>query len=768
MKPKDDPRSLDLCAIGLGQGGGNLAAEWRRRGYRAVIFNTAPSDTRALGHHEGLSFPEKLIFDIGLEGTEGAGKDPDYGMSCVRQHADDIRLAVEKNLRGADGILVCAGLGGGTGSAVPELLRVLEGLDLPLITVTTLPSGAESGIVKVNAVRSTNHLVNAELEGRLFIDNERLVEAFPEIDLVSYYPAVNARVFAPLDELNRLNKREQLWSIRSFDGEDLRKVLLSGGVLQTHISRLDADKPLDAEYLVDVVTTCVNGGNHLAQGLGLPDVAYLALVVVGPEHVLRNTPMQVFDDAVRAVKDRSGGGAVYEGLYVSSDDNAPLRAYVLSASLALPERITSLLGDAQIEGRELARKIQEDLPSLEISPLDGLELFRTPTKRPGGTRADRPAPPERRSLSDQLSSNMDELDVGHPREVSFSDEHEPENEFSAEKSGDLKPRVGSGQWDDDDEDLEPTRVAPADEVEAAAKKSRKKAKSSGTRAKTSTRSRSGSAEQGSKKGSKKAGDAKPRVGTGQYDDDDDAVRQEPTVFVPDDDDVLRRATAAYDRPNLPKEVLEAQRPPRRGLGVGLDETEALPPAAGKTPVAAAAKGPSKAPRAVTDRAALLPADSPVDFELGDDDVDFQTGFTDPGLEVREHKRLEPEDVFPSFDQDDLDDAVDVTRKDEMPSFPASLEDKVVSSLVEDSGTELQAVYEDLIDRYRQAPDRRGRDRVARRLKDDAQADDVEVRALAVWAMVKLEDPSLKRALEKSARDKNPEICKLAQTGLDRL
>ena len=173
-----------------------------------------------------------------------------------------------------------------------------------MISVATLPADAESGIAKVNAVKTANALVQAPLQGRVFIDNERLVDAFPDVDILSYFPHVNARVFEPLDRMNRLNRDPSLWSVRSFDGEDLRKVLLSGGVLQTHIARLDENEGLSPGILVDVVEACIAGGHHLAPGLSLADCAYLSIVVVGPERVLKQTPIQVFDDTIAELRPR--------------------------------------------------------------------------------------------------------------------------------------------------------------------------------------------------------------------------------------------------------------------------------------------------------------------------------------------------------------------------------------------------------------------------------------------------------------------------------
>jgi cell division GTPase FtsZ len=699
MKVEDDPRSLDLCAIGLGQGGGNLAAEWRRRGYRAVLFNTARSDLRALAHHEGLAVPDDCIVDIGLEGSEGAGKDPEYGAACVRAHADEIRASVETQLKGADGLLACAGLGGGTGSAVDALLEVLAPLDIPTIAVATLPSGSESGIAKVNAIKTANSLVSRDLAGRVFIDNDRLVGSFPDLDLVSWFPAVNARVLAPLDELNRLNRRDDLWSIRTFDGEDLRKVLLSGGVLQTHVARLSPDRGIDAAYLVEIVEACVDGGNHLARGLDLTDVAYLALVVVGPESALRATSMHVFDDAVRALKERSGGGAVYEGLYVGPDD-VPLRAYVLSASLALPQRIDELLASARDEGGELARKIREEIRGIEVSPLDGLELFRTPTRRPeAGSRPPAPAP---RPLGEQLDDDISDLEVSgrRPADVELGAP-------AAAETPALKPRVGSGQYDDAEvAQMEPTFIASEKRVEQAQKKKKKKKKKS---------SKKSSAAQSEPSGKRTPpSDATPRVGSGRW--DDSGVEQEPTVHVD-----------------------EAQ------LGA---RPESLPKGSRGVPI-----------RPQTDRAALLPDDSEVDFDLDHDAESFEldANLTDP---EQRHQAVDPDGDSSSEGK---------TRTDARPSFDFSDED-LMRSVIDQApdGTELQNVYEDLIDRFRQANDERGRDRVARRLVDDVGADDVEVRALAVWAMVKLEDPRFKRALKAAATDNNVEIVRLASSGLERI
>ena len=367
--------SLDLVAIGLGQAGGHLASEWRRRGYRALALNTAKTDLRALGGRgEGLDLPERDQLYIGLDGADGAGRDPTFGSRCLIAHKEAILDAVRSRAAGADGLIVMAGLGGGTGSAVATLTEILAVVDVPAFLVCTLPAEGESALAKVNAVRAADAVMRAPVAGRIFVDNGRLLELFPGVDVVSYFQKVNARVLQPLDELNRLNGKSDVTALRSFDGEDLRKVLLSSGTVGLHSEKLK-DGVLAAADLMDVVNRAVDGGDFLARGSRLDGVAYAAVIVTGSEKALRQTPMQVFDALGSDLKKKSKGAAVFDGVYLTADDQ-PLRCFVLLSTLAVPQRITDLVEKAGVEGGELANKVAKDVPGLDLAAVDGLSLFR--------------------------------------------------------------------------------------------------------------------------------------------------------------------------------------------------------------------------------------------------------------------------------------------------------------------------------------------------------------------------------------------------------
>jgi cell division protein FtsZ len=217
MKPSD--RSLEIVAIGLGQAGGNIAAEFEKRGYRALAFNTAQTDLSSLGASR-TALPEAQRIDIGLEGGDGAGSDADYGRECIAAHADEIRDAVKQHASGADVVVLCAGLGGGTGSCAAEFAATIADLALPIVILTTLPHSYESGIAKVNALCGVRDLAKMPSHGWVLIDNARLSRIHRDAPIDTYFEVINREIVEPLDLFNRLNERDSLQAIRTLDGED--------------------------------------------------------------------------------------------------------------------------------------------------------------------------------------------------------------------------------------------------------------------------------------------------------------------------------------------------------------------------------------------------------------------------------------------------------------------------------------------------------------------------------------------------------------------
>ncbi|HEX4354916.1 MAG TPA: hypothetical protein VHZ95_18420, partial [Polyangiales bacterium] len=318
--------------------------------------------------------PEEFRLYIGIEGYDGAGADLAYGRECVTTHAARIRERVGQHAADADVVLLTAGLGGGTGSAVAELIRTLAELSLPTIVLATLPSEHESGISKVNAVRAINELVKENVLGWIFVDNSRLAKNNGEVSLDRYYPEINKLIMEPLDAFNQLNGRDDVTPIRSLDGEDFRTLLLSSGIMSfatTSLGRLTVDG------MVQAVRDGLLHNNVQPEGFQLENISYLGVVIEAPEAMLSDTPFSFFEQINEQLKDETGGAAIYMGVYRLGARQTQATLRVFASSQSLPDGVQEMVGQAKREGGQLRAKLQRNLTGLDLGEIEEYELFRS-------------------------------------------------------------------------------------------------------------------------------------------------------------------------------------------------------------------------------------------------------------------------------------------------------------------------------------------------------------------------------------------------------
>lgn len=446
MKPAD--RALDLAVVGLGQGGGNLAAEFSRLGYRAIALNTAHTDlsTLAAGHRSAALGPDQRVY-IGIDGYDGAGADLNYGRECIAENAERIRQVVQGHAEGADLVILAAGLGGGTGSAVSELVRVLKDLDLPMVTLTTLPNEYESGIAKVNAVRAVSDLVKTEGVGWIFADNSRLAQVHGGVSLDKYFEKVNEVIVGPIDGFNKLNSRQGVHPIRTLDGEDFRTLLLSGGVLHLASSTLPM---LTVDAVMERIRESLQGGSVMPSGFSAEEISYMGVVLEAGDDVLSGTPFSFFEQLNERLKDDTGGGALYMGVYRREkpvEGGAALLRTICS-SKSLPEGVQAMVNDARREGGTLRDKLQRSISSLELGEIEEFDLFKTTTRTQHQTG------PRRRVAAPQLAVPDIDLQRGAARR---------EGTTSRQPSPSRAPKTEAGA----EPDPEPAPRAPAPRLSGA-------------------------------------------------------------------------------------------------------------------------------------------------------------------------------------------------------------------------------------------------------------------------------------------------------------
>jgi len=194
----------------------------------------------------------------------------------VAASADRIRQFVAHHAEGADIVMLVAGLGGGTGSAMSELVRVLGSLALPMVALVTLPGEHESAIAKVNAVRAVSDLTKVPGVTLILVDNSRLAEQHASAALDEYFQRINSMIVEPLDALNRINHRQGSSSIRSLDGENIRTLLTSSGVLNYAESRVSG---LSVAGIMEWATGALSSSGLMPAGFVVPDITYLGFVV---------------------------------------------------------------------------------------------------------------------------------------------------------------------------------------------------------------------------------------------------------------------------------------------------------------------------------------------------------------------------------------------------------------------------------------------------------------------------------------------------------
>ncbi len=350
-------RALRIGVVGLGQCGGNFAAELASRGYRALAVNTSQTDLRSTG---GLD-EEQLLY-LGTDGLNGTGGAAAVGAECLSARGSEIQDVVGP-WTDVDAFMVVAGLGGGTGANLAHVVELLYWDERPVLALVVLPSSSESHTAKVNALLGLNDLLDAPFEALMVVDNQRLQRAFANAGIDQFLREGNRAVVAALDEINGLWSVDGLSSIRSLDPGQLQRTLLSGGVV-VFASREVSD-PLSPEVLLDTVRSAVADHEHLGSGYELDDAVVLSAVLVASDDVLADTPATVFADFATELKGETGGADLHLGIY--SGEVEPARLHLMVGGLPLPSRAQELLEEAATEAERFSAK---KAPRTKLQKLD--------------------------------------------------------------------------------------------------------------------------------------------------------------------------------------------------------------------------------------------------------------------------------------------------------------------------------------------------------------------------------------------------------------
>lgn len=301
--------------IGLGQGGGRIAAELSRFGFPTFLLNSSKSD---MEEHKNLIPESRRIVTASAEfpELEGTDKNAQLGFEIAKENKDKYRdVAISDEIQNSEFIWVSVSLGGGTGNGALKVAltylskvrenRALPSGKIPLGVICSLPSSDERGSsFRKNALAGISVLQQLINEGKigtvLVIDNEKMKDYYAnkplttyggtQVDAKSYSNMVVASTLAEVSSLPLLDGRSV------YDKTEFLNTLSTPGWLS--ISKNNAVK--DDENL-EVVINNLFTNNEVLANYKIENTLAGAIAVMYP--ATKNISPKIADDVFKYTSD---------------------------------------------------------------------------------------------------------------------------------------------------------------------------------------------------------------------------------------------------------------------------------------------------------------------------------------------------------------------------------------------------------------------------------------------------------------------------------
>jgi cell division GTPase FtsZ len=351
--------SITYAFIGSGQGGCRLAEAFFDLGYtKTICVNTAQHDLNGLN-----SIPEnqKLHMDTGT--VDGAGKDMEKGENASVKYQQEIYDKM-KSVFGSsvDRILVCAGLGGGTGGGSVLVLLDLARKYLNYLrcenpaqhvgAIVTLPTTGEamSPIVaenaKTQATRLAEYASQGEISPLIFVDNDKIQKLYPKLTVKQFWPIVNATVAGLFHTFNAISTQSSEYT--TFDPADYSSIMSMGGCMimgLTNIRNYQSETDISRALKDNLNKTL------LAEGFDLTTAKGAAVITIGGTSLFEEVPglMSAIEYGFDTIANLTGNSTVHRGIYEIEKDK--LTVYTLIGGLNSPDARIARLGKSS--GKQL-------------------------------------------------------------------------------------------------------------------------------------------------------------------------------------------------------------------------------------------------------------------------------------------------------------------------------------------------------------------------------------------------------------------------------
>ncbi|MBN0919200.1 cell division protein FtsZ [[Mycoplasma] gypis] len=243
MDNKELSTIANIKVIGVGGAGNNsiksLINIVKVDGVDYIAINT---DKQAL---KDIS-DQTICLQIGDERGRGAGANPEVG----RQAAIESRDAIRDKIKGAELVIIAAGMGGGTGTgAAPEVAKIASEEGALTIAVVTMPFIFE-GNKRMQSALSGIEELKKYVDGYIIVSNEKLLNAYGDLPVddswkysnialkqlirsiidITALPSYINLDFADLNNLIKSNPGELVVGIGVASGSDKSRVAVTNAL----------------------------------------------------------------------------------------------------------------------------------------------------------------------------------------------------------------------------------------------------------------------------------------------------------------------------------------------------------------------------------------------------------------------------------------------------------------------------------------------------------------------------------------------------------
>lgn len=245
-----------IRVFGVGNAGVNLLEHLVLDGWEDVSFVAVNADAASLA---ASAAPTKLQLEARRLRGLGTGGDPERGRAAALEHLSSLADAC----RGAELVVILAGLGGGAGTGIsPVVARAARDAGALVLACAVLPFDCEGSRRQLQAQAGLEHL-RAAVDGMICLPNQKVFQLIDErTSLLDTFKTANARLVEGLRGLLRLLTRQGLIPIHLPE----LCALLRGRHVESALAAAEAHGPNRGREVVERILAhpLLDGGQALA------------------------------------------------------------------------------------------------------------------------------------------------------------------------------------------------------------------------------------------------------------------------------------------------------------------------------------------------------------------------------------------------------------------------------------------------------------------------------------------------------------------------